>query len=140
MMDGQERQKRRPRVLVADDHQELLVALTRLLKPACEVVGTASNGREAVDRALALRPDIVILDLAMPELNGFEACRLIAAHLPDTRIVLLTATEDYDLEASARDAGASAVLRKHEAGQELGPALQRIFSERGDRTGTSRNS
>src|SRR5208337_477384 len=69
----------RPRVLLADDHRMLTDALKRVLEPRCEVVGTVRDGRELVEAAVNLNPDIVVLDIVMPRLNGFDAARQLKA-------------------------------------------------------------
>jgi DNA-binding NarL/FixJ family response regulator len=83
------------RVLIADDHPLFRDGLRSLLEArGIDVVGEAKNGREAVDQARRLRPDVVLMDLTMPELNGLAATRLISVELPDVRVVILTASED----------------------------------------------
>ncbi len=83
------------RVLIADDHGLFRDGLRSLLEArGIDVVGEARNGREAVDLALRLRPDVVLMDLAMPELTGLEATQLLSAQAPDTRVVVVTASED----------------------------------------------
>ena len=71
---------RRPRILLADDHQMLMDALKYVVEPRCEVVGTASDGRALLEAAAKLRPEVVVLDIAMPELNGLDAARQLLAH------------------------------------------------------------
>ena len=100
----------RPRVLLADDHTLLLEAFQRLLADECEVVGMVSDGRALLAAADKLRPDIVVVDVAMPLLNGLDAARQLKQVLPETRIVFLTMNEDPDLAAEAFRAGASGYL------------------------------
>src|SRR5919204_6108198 len=83
------------RVLIADDHPLFRDGLRSLLEArGIDVVGEARTGREAVDQAKRLRPDVVLMDLNMPELGGLAATRLISAEQPDVRVVVLTASED----------------------------------------------
>jgi DNA-binding NarL/FixJ family response regulator len=83
------------RLLIADDHPLFRDGLRSLLEArGMDVVGEASNGREAVDQARRLRPDVVLMDLSMPELNGLAATRLLSAEQPDVKVVILTASED----------------------------------------------
>jgi DNA-binding NarL/FixJ family response regulator len=83
------------RLLIADDHPLFRDGLRSLLEArGIEVVGEARNGREAVDQARALQPDVVLMDLSMPELNGLAATRLLSAEQPDVKVVILTASED----------------------------------------------
>ncbi len=81
----------RPRIVLAEDDTLLLEALSRLLEPAFEVVGTASDGDEAVRVALRAQPDLVLLDARMPRASGFDAARRLRAELPGTPVVFLTA-------------------------------------------------
>ena len=87
----------RPRVLLADDHTLLLEAFRKLLDDECDVVGMVGDGRALVAEATRLKPDVVVVDVAMPLLNGVDAARQIKQTLPETRIVFLTMNEDPDL-------------------------------------------
>lgn len=120
----------RPRILIADDHVLLLDAFERLLGGAYEIVGKAADGRELVRLALALRPDAVVADVSMPELNGLEAARQILASLPRTRIVLLTVHEDEVLAADAFRAGVAGFAVKRAAAGELQQALREVLAGR----------
>ena len=121
---------RAPRVLLADDHALLLGAFEKLLATECEVVGLASDGRALVAAAEALKPDVIVLDIAMPLLNGLEAGRQIKRKLPDVKLVFLTMNEDPDLAAEAFRAGASAYLLKHSAASELMVAIREVMQGR----------
>jgi DNA-binding NarL/FixJ family response regulator len=120
-------QGKRPRIVLADDYPRLLVALRRVLEPSCEVVGSVSSGREAVDAVMTLKPDVVVLDLTLPDLNGLEVCRQIKRIVPETHVVLLTAADDKVLQESAIEAGASGFVAKHSVG-DLTRIIQRIFA------------
>ena len=98
----------RPRVLLADDHNLLLGALEKLLAAECEIVGTASDGRSLVAEAQRLKPDVVVLDISMPLLNGLDAGRQIKQLCQSVKLVFVTMNEDSDLAAEAFRAGASA--------------------------------
>lgn len=113
----------RPRVLLAEDHGLLLEAFQRLLEPACEVVGRAADGVSLLPLALRLRPDVIVLDIAMPGLNGIDAARQLRGTLPEAKLVFLTANEDPDLALAAFEAGASGYLLKHSASSELFTAI-----------------
>jgi DNA-binding NarL/FixJ family response regulator len=93
--------KRRPRILLADDHTMLLDAFRRLLEPRCEIVGTACDGRALIDLAANTRPDVIVLDIAMPGLNGIDACAQLRRKMPGIRLVFLTVNEDPDIAAEA---------------------------------------
>jgi DNA-binding NarL/FixJ family response regulator len=114
----------KPRVLLADDHTLLLEAFQRLLADACDVVGAVSNGRDLVLAATSLRPDVVVVDIAMPLLNGLDAARQIRQTQPAVRIIFLTMNEDPDLAAEAFRAGASGYLVKRSAASELLTAIR----------------
>ena len=120
----------RPRVLIADDHALLLAAFGKLLADHCEVVGQVSDGRALVDAAERLRPDVIVLDIAMPLLNGLDAGRQIKQKLREVRLVFLTMNEDPALAAEAFRAGASAYLLKRSAGSELLTALEEVMRGR----------
>jgi DNA-binding NarL/FixJ family response regulator len=122
---------RRPCVLLADDHALLLEAFSTLLSPQCEVVGAVTDGRTLLKKALELKPDVIVADIAMPQLNGIDACRLLQPKLPETKWVFLTVNEDPDVALEALQLGASAFLLKNSAASELFTAIQKaIHGER----------
>ena len=118
------------RVLLADDHTLLLGAFEKLLASECEIVGTVSDGRELVAAAKRVKPDVIVLDIGMPLLNGLEAGRQIKQTLPDVKLVFLTMNEDSDLAAEAFRAGASAYLLKRSATVELLTAIREVMNGR----------
>ena len=120
----------RPRVLLADDHTLLLGAFEKLLSEHCDVVGQVSDGRALVAAADELKPDIVVLDISMPLLNGLEAGRQIKRKLPDTKLIFVTMNEDTDLAADAFRAGASGYLLKQSATSELMAAIRQVMEGR----------
>jgi DNA-binding NarL/FixJ family response regulator len=120
----------RPRVLLADDHTLLLEAFEKLLAEECEVVGAVSNGHALLDAAERLHPDVVVVDIAMPLLNGIDAARRLKQLHPDIRIVFLTMNEDPDLAAEAFRAGASGYLLKRSAASELLTAIREMMKHR----------
>ncbi len=122
--------KPRPRILLADDHTMLLAAFQQLLAPTCEVVGAVADGRALLEAALRLKPEVIVLDISMPLLNGIEACRQLQPKLPDTRWVFLTVNEDPDLAAEAFRLGASGFLLKSSAAAELFSAIQMALEGR----------
>ncbi len=113
-------------ILLADDHRIVREGLRTLLsqQPEMEVVGEAADGREAVSQALLLRPGVVVMDIAMPELNGVEATRLILAELPGTRIVALSMYADRRFVAEVLRAGALGYVLKDGAFEELALAIR----------------
>ena len=116
-------QDRRPRVLLADDHAEILTALRRMLLPFCDVVGLVRDGKTLLDEAGSLQPDVVVVDLNMPGLSGLEACRLIREAAPHTRVIMLTATDDAAIRKKAQELGASAFVLKYQIADHLVPAI-----------------
>ena len=113
------------RVLIADDHPVFRFGLRTLLKadPAMEVVGEAMNGEDAIAQAASLYPDVILMDLNMPEMNGIEAIRRILANHPQVHILVLTMFDDDDSVFAAMRAGARGYLLK---GAEGGETLQAI--------------
>ena len=120
----------RPRVILADDHTLLLDAFRKLLMDECDIVAAVSDGRALLEATATLRPDVVVVDIAMPLLNGIDAARQIKATLPDTRIIFLTMNEDPDLAAEAFRAGASGYLLKRSAASELQMAIREVVMHR----------
>ena len=120
----------RPRVLLADDYAGILTALERLLKPDCEVVGSVADGIALVDAAKRLRPDVVVVDLNMPELSGLEACRRIKQTGSDIAVIVLTAADDVWIEQVALGLGAFALLAKSKVADHLLPVIFRACSRR----------
>jgi len=120
----------RPRVLLADDHALLLGAFEKLLGSECDVVGMVTDGRALVNEAISLKPDVIVLDVTMPRLNGLDAGRQVKAQLPRTRLVFVTMNEDPDLAAEAFRIGASAYLLKRSAASELLVAIREVMKGR----------
>jgi DNA-binding NarL/FixJ family response regulator len=115
------------RVVLADDHAMMRDGLRAVLEKAgVEVVGEASNGREAVAVATRLRPDVVVLDIAMPELNGVDATRRLTAELPGIKILALSMNSDRRYVVAMLEAGASGYLLKNAASSELLDALNAV--------------
>jgi len=116
------------RILLADDHAMLRDGVRMVLEAHgdFEVVGCAENGRAAVDMARELRPDIAVLDVAMPELNGLEATREIRECCPDTAIVILSMHEGEEYLREALRAGAAGYVLKRAAAQELVGAIHAV--------------
>jgi len=115
---------RLPRVILADDHCLVAEALQKLMAPYFEVVAVVADGHALLDSAMSLKPDVVVLDVAMPLLNGLEAGRQLKEKLPGVKLVFLTMNEDPELAAEAMRRGASGYLLKTSAASELVQALQ----------------
>jgi DNA-binding NarL/FixJ family response regulator len=121
---------RRPRVLLADDHKMLLDALKGVLEPRCEVVGMVGDGRSLLEAAAKLQPDIIVVDIAMPQLNGLDAARQIKHSMPGVKLIFMTMNEDPYLVGEAFRAGASAYLVKRAAALELTHAIELVLKGR----------
>jgi DNA-binding NarL/FixJ family response regulator len=117
----------RPRVLLADDHQMLADALRLVLEPRCEVVGAVSDGRALLEAAARLQPDIVVLDISMPQLNGLDAGRQLKHSWPKIKLIYMTMHGDPDLVGESFRAGGSAFLLKEAAVSELTEAIDKIL-------------
>jgi DNA-binding NarL/FixJ family response regulator len=115
---------KRPRVLLADDHCVVAEGLRGLLQPHFEVVRIVSDGRELLAAARALDPDVVVLDISMPSLNGIDAARQLRAAKSRAKVVFLTMHREVTYAARALEAGASGFVLKHSAASELVTAVQ----------------
>jgi DNA-binding NarL/FixJ family response regulator len=120
----------KPRILIADDHQLVLEGLRKLIEEEFDIVGTAANGRDLVNAAKELRPDIVLLDMAMPLLNGIEAARQIKAENPSVRLIFLTMQTNRDYIREAFEIGASGYVAKLEAASDLISAIRHVQAGR----------
>ncbi|MGC1968848.1 MAG: response regulator transcription factor, partial [Candidatus Acidiferrales bacterium] len=118
---------KRARVLLADDHQMLLDALKELLEPKYEVVGLVTDGRAVLKVAEKVRPDVILLDIAMPQLNGLDAGRQLKQSMPGVKLIFMTMNEDPYLVGEAFRIGASAFLLKQAAGLELDQAITEVL-------------
>jgi DNA-binding NarL/FixJ family response regulator len=120
----------KPRVIIADDHTLLVEAFEKLLAPECEVIAKVADGRALLAAARELHPDVVILDVAMPLLNGLDAGRQIKQMDASIKLVFVTMNEDPDLAAEAFRVGGSAYLLKRSAGAELLIAIREAMKRR----------
>jgi DNA-binding NarL/FixJ family response regulator len=118
---------KRTRVLLADDHQMLVDALKGILEPRFEVVGTVGDGRALLEAAAKLQPEIVVLDIAMPRLNGLDAARHLKRTMPNIKLIFMTMNEDPDMVGEAFRAGALGFLLKQAAALELTEAIDKIM-------------
>lgn len=121
------------RVLVADDHNLVREGLVRILAGSgeCEVVAEASNGMEAVEKSLATRPDVAVLDFSMPRLSGLEVVRRLRKQLPATRLLMLTVHDEEEYVLSAVKEGAAGYLVKDSAASDLIEAVRALHSGQG---------
>ncbi|PYL93494.1 MAG: DNA-binding response regulator, partial [Verrucomicrobia bacterium] len=116
------------RILLADDHKVVRQGTRALLStvPEWKIVGEADNGRDAVSLTAELKPDIVILDIGMPELNGLDATRQIKKKLPETEVLIFTGQETEELVHDVFDSGARSYIMKTDAADHLIDALKAL--------------
>lgn len=119
------------RVLVVDDFEQWRVAVRAMVEQmsGLQVVGEASDGEEAVQKTQEMQPDLVVLDIGLPTLNGIEVARQISRISPKSKIVFLTENHCCDVAEAALDAGASAYVIKSYAGKELIPAISAVLEK-----------
>ncbi len=116
-----------PRVLLADDHTLVLEGFRRIVEQRCEVVGAVEDGRALLEAAVRLRPDLILLDISMPLLNGVDAGRQLKKLLPDVKLIFVTMHADPAYVSEAFKAGASAYLLKRSAARELDQAIEAVL-------------
>ena len=119
-----------PRLLLADDHAIFSDALRSLLEKNFEVIGQVSDGRALLDQAAKLKPDLVIVDVGMPVLNGLDAARRIREGNPKVKFIFLTMQNDPHLAAAAMELGHVAFVLKHSGGAELLKAIDEVLRGR----------
>jgi two-component system nitrate/nitrite response regulator NarL len=120
------------KIMVVDDNApiwSLLMALLNVLFPDCEVL-PAANGEESISLAGATEPDVILMDISMPGMNGIEATEQIKSFLPSARIVMLTGFDDIKLRRDAESAGACGYMLKQTMHKELKPLLKRLLADK----------
>lgn len=120
----------RKRLLIADDHELMLAGISQILAPDFDIVGTAADGRTLIEKTKTLAPDIIVVDIGMPELNGVEATRQIMEVAPQTRVVVLTQQLSSTHVQAAFRAGARAYVAKQAAATELVEAASAVLRGR----------
>jgi len=120
--------KKKARVLIADDHSLLLAGLRRLIEDSYEVVGTVEDGRALVAAAEQLKPDVIVLDISMPLLNGLDAARQVVKSVPDAKLLFLTMHASPTYATEAFKVGASGYLLKQSAASELPQAIEAVLN------------
>jgi DNA-binding NarL/FixJ family response regulator len=120
------------KILIVDDHIAIRSALRMELSghPRWKVCGEAQNGQEAIEKVQRLRPDLVILDISLPVLNGFETSRELRRIAPNIKILLHSAHESPFLDTAARDAGADAIANKSEIAASLAIAIEQLARQK----------
>ena len=120
---------KRPRIVLADDHTLVLEGLCKILEDECDVVGTAEDGRILLNMVQEHNPDVVVLDISMPELNGLDAARQLHKLLPACKIIFLTMHADTTYAREAFQIGASGYLLKRSAATELILAIHAVLKD-----------
>jgi len=120
---------KRPRVLLAEDHPAVAKAVCRVLAMDCEVVGMVRDGSALLEAAQRLQPDVIVVDLNLPIVNGLEACRQITQVDPEAKVIVFSAMNDPDVRQRSFEVGASAFVWKGDAG--LLSTVKRLYDDRG---------
>ena len=118
---------KKKRILLADDHKIITESLKNILEPTYEVVGMVEDGHMLVREAARLLPDVIIVDISMPKLNGIEAVRQIKKEGIGSKVIFLTMHPDVTYASNALDAGASGYVLKHSAHSELLQAVEKVL-------------
>lgn len=121
---------KKPRVLLADDHSFVLEGFKKLLEDHCQLVGAVEDGRTLIETTLNLQPDLVILDISMPRLNGIEAAKKLKKQAPAVKLIFVTMHADMAYIDAAFRAGASGYLLKRSAATELMQAVQSVMNDK----------
>jgi DNA-binding NarL/FixJ family response regulator len=121
---------KRARLLLADDHALVVAGLRKLLEPEFDVVGTVADGRALIDAAQRLAPDVILLDISLPLLNGIDAAKAVRKALPGIKIVFVTMHSDPDYASEAFRAGGSGYVLKRSAASELVTAIGEVLAGR----------
>ena len=119
-----------PRILIVDDHEVVRQGIRTILRsrPQWEIVGEAVNGRDAIEKAVALDPDVIIMDITMPELSGVEATREITKRKLRGAVLVFTMHESKNLGSTVKDAGARGFVLKSHAARDLLDALEALLA------------
>ena len=117
---------RRPRVLLAEDHPGVAKAVCRVLALDCNVVGSVADGSAVIEAAQRLQPDVIVIDLNLPSVNGLEACRRITEVNPAAKVIIFSAMNDPDITQRSFELGASAFVYKGAGGGGLLSTIKRL--------------
>ena len=121
-------QAKRPRVLLADDHSLVAAGISKLLEPDCELLGTVTDGRTLINSANTTHPDVILIDISMPGLNGFEAAREIRKTLPSCKVLFITMHSERDYVQEAFRSGGAGYVFKGSTAEELPIAIREVLN------------
>ncbi len=121
---------KKPRILLADDHTFVLEGFKKLLEDHCDIVGSVEEGRALIEATINLQPDLVILDISMPRLNGIEAAKKLKKQVPAVKLIFVTMHADMAYVDAAFRAGASGYLLKRSAATELLQSVQSVMNDK----------
>jgi DNA-binding NarL/FixJ family response regulator len=121
---------KKPRILLADDHTFVLEGFKKLLEDHCDIVGSVEEGRALIEATINLQPDLVILDISMPRLNGIEAAKKLKKRVPAVKLIFVTMHADMAYVDAAFRAGASGYLLKRSAATELLQSVQSVMNDK----------
>jgi CheY-like chemotaxis protein len=122
---------RRPRVLLAEDHADVAKAVSRVLSLDCDVIASIADGAAVVEAVQRLQPDVIVLDLNLPNMNGLEACRQITHLNPDAKVIVFTAMNDPEIRRRCFEVGASAFVSKVAGDGDLLSIVKRLWLSSG---------
>ena len=129
MTSGAQGLRRRPRVLVAEDHLGVAKAVCRVLSLDCEVVGTVADGSAVLEAVQQLQPDVIVVDLNLPGVNGLEVCRQIVQLNPEAKVIVFTAMNDPDVQQRSLEVGATAFVSKLGDNDNLLSTIKRLCGD-----------
>jgi DNA-binding NarL/FixJ family response regulator len=118
------------RILIVDDHELVRRGLRSILvtRPEWEICGEAADGSNAIEKARELKPDIVLLDITMPHLNGLDAARIIRREVPGAKVIILSQYDESEMRSRALEAGAQGYISKSDASRQLLVAIESLIS------------
>ena len=122
---------RRPRVLIAEDHPGVAKAVSRVLALDCDVVGTVADGGAVLEATSRLKPDVIVVDLNLPKVNGLEVCRQIMRLYPEIKVVMFSAMNDPDVKRRCLEVGAAAFVSKLGDKDSLSSVIKRLCVDGG---------
>ena len=129
-LDGGRWLPKRPRVLIVEDHSGVTKAMRRVLALDCDVVGSVTDGSAVLEAAQRLQPDVLVVDVNLPGLNGLEACRQVRQVNPEMKVIMISAMNDPDVRQRSVEVGASAFVFKG-AGDDLISLVKRLCGDGG---------